>query len=142
MKNKIVKGITLIMFSTLILGFVAFRSGSFGGQKVSYSVSPNGSALNNQIDTFPKVDTLTRINMLPYSLSSTGNALDKKPLNASTVNSLHTRAMMSSSKVLIIRDQSSPARSLMPSSKIGPMMRKDDLNKLKRDTMVPDIWED
>ncbi|MCB0515678.1 MAG: hypothetical protein R2798_07090 [Chitinophagales bacterium] len=57
MKNKIVKALTLTMFSTLIIAFVAYKSGYFGGPKSIYSVSPNGSALNNSVNTILKQDT-------------------------------------------------------------------------------------
>lgn len=113
MKNKIIKGITLTLFSTLIIGFVTYRSGFLGGQKSTYSGSPNGSALNNQTDTIPKIDSLKKIEM------------------------------MSSSKVLILRDfsiqlnDSNKPKSDTPekinpliySSKSGIIFKPTDINK-------------
>ena len=51
MQKIILKGSTLLLFFSLITGFVVFRSGFFGDSNTSYPSSPNGSALNNQTDT-------------------------------------------------------------------------------------------
>lgn len=75
MKSKVIKGITITMFSVLIISFVAYRSGYLGELQSTQPVSPNGSALSNQRDNIPKKDSLKKIEM------------------------------MSSSKVLILRDQ-------------------------------------
>ena len=55
MKDIIIKSSTLMLFVSLLVGFVSYRSGYWGGTKSSYPVSPNGSALNNQVDTLPNV---------------------------------------------------------------------------------------
>ena len=67
MKNKTIKGITLTMFLTLIISFVAYRSGYFGGLRSTYSISPNGGALNTQTDTIPKIDSLKWLEMMSSS---------------------------------------------------------------------------
>jgi len=69
MKDKIIKGTTLLLFASLIAGFVAYRSGYFGGGKSAYSISPNRSALNNQLDTISKNDSLKRTELM-YSSKS------------------------------------------------------------------------
>ena len=58
MKKKILKAGTLILFSSLIFGFICFRSGFFGNSKTSYPSSPNGSALNNQADSLSKIEMI------------------------------------------------------------------------------------
>ena len=48
MKQIFLKSATIILFLSLIIVYIAFRSGYFGGKKSTVPVSPNGSALNNQ----------------------------------------------------------------------------------------------
>lgn len=122
MKSQIIKGLTLILFSSLIIAFVAFRSGFFGGNKSTLLESPNGSTLNNQIDSVPRTD------------------------------SLKTIQMMSSSKVLILRDHSVQVEDsirLKPdssnkvnphiySSKSGIILNSKDLNYIIPDSTVAD----
>ncbi|MCX2745320.1 hypothetical protein OO013_15690 [Mangrovivirga sp. M17] len=122
MKSSIIKGITLLMFSSLIISFVAYKSGYLGGLKSTYQVSPNGSALNNQTGTVPGDDSLKRIEM------------------------------MSSSKVLILRDhtiqtndtnavQTDSTKKINPliySSKSGIILKPEDYKKLKKDSILID----
>ncbi|MBI1287776.1 MAG: hypothetical protein GC178_09375 [Flavobacteriales bacterium] len=122
MKSNIIKGITLFLFSTLIIAFVAYRSGYFGGPRTSHPVSPNGSALSNHADTFPKAETPGGIQML------------------------------SSSKVIILTDHASQTKDsngvkldstfmidpMMVSSKSGYVFKAEDMRKLKLDSVLMD----
>lgn len=122
MKNQIIKGFTLVFFSSLIVGFVAFRSGFWGGNKSTHPGSPNGSVLVTPTDSLPASDSLRTIHM------------------------------MSSSKVLILRDHSVQAvdsprieidssitiNPLMHSSKSGFILNPEDMDKLKPDSTATD----
>lgn len=122
MKNKIVKGITVTLFSTLIISFVAYRSGYLGGLKSAYSGSPNGSALNSQTDTIPENDSLKRLEVMSSS----------KDL------------MFSDSVLKIIEsnvikiDSSLNIDHLIYSSKSGIIWKPEDLKKIKQDSTVID----
>jgi hypothetical protein len=123
MKNIIVKGITLILFSTLIIGFVAYRSGYFGGQKSSYSISPNGGALNNQTDTIPKTDSLKVLKMMSSSKSII--LLD------------HLIQPKDSSKYKLQLDSVSRIKKIMYSSKSGIIFKSQDfkIDSIKTDSL-------
>lgn len=66
MKNKLLKGLTITLFSILILGFVAFRAGYFGSSESFYPFSPNGGALNNQKPK-SREDSIRQIRMMSSS---------------------------------------------------------------------------
>lgn len=55
------------MFSFLIVAFVLYKSGYFDGSRPIYPSSPNGSALIDQVDTIPNIDSLNRIKMMSSS---------------------------------------------------------------------------
>lgn len=122
MKNKIVKGITVSLFLNLIISFVAYRSGYLGGIRSTYSGSPNGSVLNNQIDTIPNSDSLKRMEMM-----SSSKVLILKD---------HHLKKGDSSKVKI--DSSIKIDPLIYSSKSGIILKPKDLKKIKQDSTVID----
>ena len=122
MKNKIVKGITVTLFSILIISFVAYRSGYLGGLKSTYSGRPNGSVLNNQRDTIPKNDSLKRLEMM-----SSSKVLILRD---------HSLEISDSSKVKI--DSSIKIDPLIYSSKSGIIFKPEDLNKIKQDSTAID----
>ena len=116
MKRKIIKGITLTLFLTLIGSFVAYRSGYFGGMKSTYPVSPNGSALNNQLDTIPQKDSTKRIEIMPSS-----------------------KVMILKEPTLRVKDTSKTKTTpLIHSSKSGIIMKQGDLKTIKADSIVID----
>ncbi len=120
MKNTI-KGITLTLFSTLILMFVAYRSGYFGGMKSSFSASPNGSALYNQVDTIPKGDTLNKIELISASkemiIIDPATFADSSKAKPDTDLKIHH---------------------LIHSSKVGIILKPEDLRKVKPDSTIID----
>ncbi len=118
MKSEIIKGITIIMFSTLIISFVAYRSGYLGGLKSTYQVSPNGSALNNQTDTLSITDSIKRIEMM--SSSKVVIILD------------HSFEVTDSNNVKI--DSTIKIDPLIYSSKSGIILEPEDLKIIKQDS--------
>jgi len=82
MKKTIIKGVTLTLFISLIGSFVLYRSGVFGSRTTSYSMSPNGSVINSSTG---KTDETT-------------DSISKQPV------------IMSSSKVMIIKDPILPSK--------------------------------
>lgn len=122
MKSKIIKGITITLFSTLIISFVAYRSGYLGGLKSTSSVSPNGNSLNNQTDTIPKNDSLKRIQMMS---SSKVLILSDRPIQNNDSNTAHLDST-------IIIDP------LIYSSKSGIIVTPEDFKKIKIDSVVND----
>lgn len=110
------------MFSTLLITFVAYRSGYLGGLKSTYPVSPNGSALNNQTDTIPKNDSIKRIEMMS---SSKVLILRDHPLQVNDSN-----------KVKI--DSTIKIDPLIYSSKSGIILKPEDLKKIKQDSTLID----
>lgn len=118
MKRKIIKGMTITMFSTLIISFVAYRSGYLGGLKSTYPFSPNGSALNNQADTIPTKDSTKRIEMI-----SSSKFLILRD---------HPTQISDSSKVKI--DSTIKIDPLIYSSKSGIILKPEDLKAIKKDS--------
>ena len=122
MKNKIVKGITVTLFLTLITSFVAYRSGFLDGLKSTYSVRPNGSVLKSQTDTIPKNDSLKK--------------LEKMSSSKVLILRAHHLEFSDSSKVKI--DSSVKMDPLMYSSKSGIILKPEDFKKIKQDSTVID----
>lgn len=70
MNQKIVKGITLLVFSTLIIGFVSYKSGYFNKHKASDNFNTELTALNSKNDTIQPIDSVAkRFDMLSSSKS-------------------------------------------------------------------------
>lgn len=67
MKNKLLKAFTLLLFTSLIIGFVAYRAGYFDTYRFHYSGSSNGGTMNNAKDTTEQVDSIKRIEMMSSS---------------------------------------------------------------------------
>ena len=122
MKNKIVKGITVTLFLTLITSFVAYRSGFLDGLKSTYSVRPNGSVLKSQTDTISKNDSLKKLEIM-----SSSKVLILRD---------HHLEISDSSKVKI--DSSVKMDPLMYSSKSGIILKPEDFKKIKQDSTVID----
>lgn len=122
MKNKIVKGMTVTLFLTLITSFVAYRSGYLGRLKSSNSVSPNGNVLNNQTDTIPKNDSLKKLEII-----SSSKVLILRE---------HSLEISDSSKVKI--DSSTKIDPMIYSSKSGIILKPEDLKKIKQDSIAID----
>ncbi len=122
MKSKIVKGGTVTLFMSLIIVFVAYRSGYLGGLKSTYSVSPNGSALHNQTDTISKKDSLQRMQMM----------------SSSKVLILRDHSILLGDSSKVKTDSSSKMPPLMYSSKAGIILKREDLKKIKQDSTVVD----
>ena len=119
MKSKIIKGITITIFSTLIISFVAYRSGYLGGLKSIYPVSSNGSALNDQTDTIPINDSLKRSEMMS---SSKVLILREYPPQISDSNKVKIDSIVNKIDPLIY------------SSKSGIILKPEDLKIIKLDS--------
>jgi hypothetical protein len=122
MNSKIIKGITITMFSVLIISFVAYRSGYLGGLKSSYPVSPNGSALNNQTDSIPENDSLIRIEMM----------------SSSKVLILRDHMIQNNDSNTTIIDSTTKIDPLIYSSKSGIILKAEDFKKILLDSIVTD----
>ncbi|MDC8003656.1 hypothetical protein POV27_06305 [Aureisphaera galaxeae] len=122
MKNKIIKVATLTLFSSLIIGFVAFQSGYFGGKKSSVSGSPNGSTLINQADTIQKVDSIKW--KKSFLISSSKSFVIHDPL----------KGLEDSTKL----DSSLQIDPLIYSSKSGIIVTPEDLKKMVKDSLEQD----
>jgi hypothetical protein len=122
MKSKIIKGITLTMFSVLIISFVAFRSGYLGGLKSTYPVSPNGRALNNQTDTIPINDSLKKIEMM----------------SSSKVLILRDHLIQNNDSNTTLIDSTTKIDPLIYSSKSGIILKPEDFKKTTIDSIVAD----
>jgi len=128
MKKKILKAGTLILFSSLIFGFVCFRSGFFGNSKTSYSSSPNGSALNNQADSLSKIDNTEKIEMIHSSKALIIKDLplpDKNDSNRINIDSL-------------ITDSTFKINPLIFSTKSAIIMEPQDLKLFRLDSLETD----
>ncbi len=133
MKNKIIQGITLTVFSALIISFVAFRSGYFGGLKSTYPVSPNGSALNNQTDA--KNDSTENMEMIP---SSKVIILRDHPVPIELDDSNDVKEVDPDVKI----DSSVMINPIIHSSKSGIILNPRDLESMKQDTVETDSLEE
>lgn len=122
MKNKIIKGITLALFSTLIIGFIAYRSGYIGNKTSSFSTSPNESTQNNQSDTIQKTDSIVTIDMI-----SSSKSVVLRDISFSLKDSSKTD-----------QDSVSKDETLMYSSKIGLILKPEDLKKIELDSILTD----
>lgn len=122
MKRKIIKGLTIILFSTLITSFVAYRSGFFGGLKLSYSVSPNGSALKTQNDSIKKKDSIKKVSLMP----------------SSKVLIIKDYTIQVGDTVRIETDTSSKIKPLIFSTKSAIILKPDDLTKTLKDSTLID----
>lgn len=125
MKNKLVKGFTLALFISLIIGFVTYRSGFLGGEKSNYPVSPNGSPLNNQTDSIPYKDTLIR-KLIPSSkviILKDESSKEKKERNPYLDSLLKNKSLISGSKSAIMIKPEDLVTSIQDS------IAKDTLNK-------------
>ena len=110
MEKKLLKGITLIVFVSLISVFVAYKSGYVGQKEPPFFLSPNGSTITN---TKADSDSLS-INysiseerlLMPSSkvliLSEHKEIVDTTKTKLDTINSERTKTIMGSSKSGII----------------------------------------
>ena len=131
MKN-ILKGSVLLLFSTLIIGFVALRSGFFGNSKMAYPSSPNGSSLNNQTDSLYQFDSseVYEIEMMPSSKMLIINDVDlPQSLFADSID-----VKIDSS----IKDTTFKVNRMMVGSKFSVMMEPEDLKILQPDSLKTD----
>ncbi len=128
MKEKLIQGITLSLFLSLIVGFVSFRAGFLGTEKSAFYGSPNGTVLNNQTDSISKAK---QNKLLPSS----------KML---TLNSYPTSLLKDSIKKPLI-DTSGINKILLYSTKAGPIIISKDLQNAGSDSIaqdtVPKPWK-
>lgn len=115
MNNKITKGFTIILFSSLIIFFVTYKSGYLNGNSKSSSSQPS-------------LDTLVT-----------------KPPGLADIDTFKSTKMLSSSKSLIIRDLNlytidslGIPTPLLPSSKIGFILKPEDIEKAHSDSVKID----
>ena len=121
--KKITKRLTLLLFISLVSGFVAYRSGWFGEKVQALAGSPNGSALNHVSDTVPKPDSTKRVKFLPSSKV----LILKEPLKNSKKNSVADTTGLR------------PApRTFFPGSKSAAIVKPADLPKALKDTIATD----
>tara|TARA_B100000401_G_C52640039_1_gene640260 strand:- start:397 stop:777 length:381 start_codon:yes stop_codon:yes gene_type:complete len=121
MQKIILKGSTLLLFFSLVTGFVVFRSGFFGDSKTSYPSSPNGSALNNQTDTI--------IQEMMHS-SKTLIIRDFSPPGKSDSNRINIDSLLADSTFKI--------NPLIYSSKSAIIMEPEDLKLFRFDSLKID----
>ena len=121
MQKIILKGSTLLLFFSLVTGFVVFRSGFFGDSKTSYPSSPNGSALNNQTDTI--------IQEMMHS-SKTLIIRDFSPPGKSDSNRINIDSLLADSTFKI--------NPLIYSSKFAIIMEPEDLKLFRFDSLKID----
>lgn len=119
MKSIIIKGITIIVFLTLIISFVTFRLGYFDGLKSKNLISPDGSTLNNLLDTIHKSDSLKRVEIM-----SSSKAIIIRD---------HTKIQNDDSAKVKI-DSTFKIDPILYSSKSGIILKPIDLNKIKQDS--------
>lgn len=144
MKDIFIKTITLLTFSCLIIGFVAYQAGYFEGEneiKQAISLSPNGSALNNQVNTIPQVDTLKnqeifirKPHLMPSSKmmiirprTSVKDSLDQ--LKMGFVDSLFEVEEWTYQLKIDSLDSIRKVREFMYSSKSGPVLSEEDIRR-------------
>lgn len=121
MQKIILKGSTLLLFFSLITGFVVFRSGFFGDSKTSYPSSPNGSALNHQKDTIIQEMMHSSKTLIIRDLSLP----DKSDSNRTNIDSLFT-------------DSTFKINPLIYSSKSAIIMEPEDLKLFRFDSLKID----
>ena len=128
MQKNILKGSTLLLFFSLIIVFVTFRSGFFGDSNTSYPSSPNGSALNNQTDSITQIESMEDIEMMHSSKVLIIRELslpDKSDSSRINIDSL-------------IADSTFKINPLIYSSKSAIIMEPQDLKLFKFDSLKID----
>ena len=128
MQKNILKGSTLLLFFSLIIVFVTFRSGFFSDLKTSYPSSPNGSALNNQTDSIIQIESIENIEMMHSSKSliiRDFSLPDKSDSGRISIDSL-------------IADSTFKINPLIYSSKSAIIMEPQDLKIFKFDSLKID----
>ena len=128
MNRKIIQGISITMFLTRIISFVAYRSGYLGGMKSTYSASPNGSVINNPIDTIPQHDSLKIIKSTPEPMI----------MPSSKVMIIKDPLILKNDSNIMKLDSSLKLDPLMFSTKSGIILKPEDLKQLKKDSSVID----
>lgn len=119
MKDKIIKGTTLLLFVSLVAGFIAYRS----GRTFSIQVGPDRSVPNNQSDTIPKADSLKRLEIIP---SSKALILREHWLQ------------LNDSVKQVESDSSLNSTPMIHSSKSGIILKPEDFKKMGSDTIRKD----
>ena len=114
MKNILLKAITLLLFTSLIISFVAYRTGYLDKEGFHYSSSPNGGTLNNAQDTTKQKDSVKQYEMMSSSKvmiltdkkkkRKKKNESDKSKVKADTAQ--YDKTLMWSSKSAYIVDTS------------------------------------
>ena len=121
MQKIILKGSTLLLFFSLVTGFVVFRSGFFGDSKTSYPSSPNGSALNNQTDTIIREMMHSSKTLIIRDFSPPGNS-DSNRINIDS----------------LLADSTFKINPLIYSSKSARIMEPEDLKLFRFDSLKID----
>jgi len=81
MNQKIIKGITLIVFSSLIIGFVSYKSG-YLDKKISSNSIPSEQDKPFINDTLPTIDSTRQFRLMHSSKSIIMREHTKKPINS------------------------------------------------------------
>ena len=121
MQKIILKGSTLLLFFSLVTGFVVFRSGFFGDSKTSYPSSPNGSALNHQTDTIIQEMMHSSKTLIIRDFSPPGNS-DSNRINIDS----------------LLADSTFKINPLIYSSKYATIMEPEDLKLFRFDSLKID----
>ena len=122
MKDHIIKGMTIGLFSMLVVGFVAYRSGSFGGQESYSAVDYAVNVLSNQMDTIPEPDSLKKVEIIP---SSKAIILSRPAFKLKDSGGIK-------------KDTVSKVKPLIISTKRAVIFKPDDFGTLKVDSTVTD----
>lgn len=121
MKHLILKVLALTSFSLLIISFVAYKSGFIGGHPWSYSLSPNGGALNNKKDTLDKKEIEKRLMMSSSKVLIIRKEEPKKPDTSKTnTDSINEHELY------------------FPSSKVGRILKPGELRAIQIDSTTKD----
>ena len=126
MKEFVTKGATLVLFASMIYGFVAYRSGWLGSGVLRFSGSPNGGALNIDSDSMPKQQMEQRV-IMPSSKYMT--------LKQRQEGTKYYKLVTDSSEKVPYEDD------IMSSSKSAIMFHPRDIPLIPRDSLETDTNE-
>lgn len=146
MDNPVIKGLTLLLFISLITTFVAYKAGYFGQRNI-LSLDPNGSVINNnkvkEKDTLV-VDSLKLDNKVKL-IHSTKSGVIVDPVEIKipdSTNSKRKKVMPGSKSGVIFeateeeslekKDTSTLRKRIMPGSKSGVIFEPEIKKKKKK----------
>lgn len=118
MKTKITRGLTIALFTTLIVGFVAYKSGFLGLERTSYSENAD-LPLPNPTDSLRKPGIMPSSKSMPlidHSLPIVTNSNEGFDSMTSPLDEEDWRLMSSSKSGIVFQpDESIPTHSLSDS---------------------------